>query len=69
MSETDRLEELESRMAFMEKTLEDLNAVVTRQSRELEELRTAIRHLSGRLRECTVSNVALPSEETPPPHY
>ena len=56
-------------MAFMEKTLEDLNAVVTRQSQELEELRTAIRHLSGRLRECTVSNVALPSEETPPPHY
>jgi SlyX protein len=56
-------------MAFMEKTLEDLNAVVTRQSRELEELRTAVRHLSGRLRECTVSNVALPSEETPPPHY
>ncbi len=63
------IQELETKIAFLENTVDELNSVVTNQSSEIQELKTAVRYLNSKLRECSISNVALPSEETPPPHY
>ncbi|MBQ8706556.1 MAG: SlyX family protein [Succinivibrionaceae bacterium] len=65
----DTAAELESRIAFLEDTVETLSREVAHQNSEIASLKTAVRYLGDRLRECAVSNVALPEEETPPPHY
>ena len=67
----ERLEILESRLAFQEHTLENLNQVVTRQDRELLELRQRLADLAARLKEIDAANPASGSgsEHEIPPHY
>ena len=62
-----RLDHLESRQAFQEVTIEELNKVIIQQQVELEKLRTQIRFAVTKLREVQASPVASQSEE--PPHY
>jgi SlyX protein len=64
-----RLIELETRLAFQDHSLQELNAVVVRQqqdiaalTRELESLKTQFKTLAPEL-------VASRAEESPPPHY
>ena len=65
----DRLAELETRLAFQEQTLQDLNDVVTRQQAEIERLARDYETLKVQLLELAPSLVASRDEETPPPHY
>ncbi|MEW6500022.1 MAG: SlyX family protein [Thermodesulfobacteriota bacterium] len=46
----ERLIELETRLAFQEKTLEELNEVVTRQQEEIDRLGEEVGRLTARLR-------------------
>lgn len=66
-----RLEILESRLAFQEHTLEHLNQVVTRQDRELLELKQRLADLAVRLKELDAASPASGggSEHEIPPHY
>jgi SlyX protein len=65
----ERLTELETRVAFQEQTIQELNEVVTRQQAEIDRLSQGYETLKLQLLELAPSLVADPAEETPPPHY
>jgi uncharacterized coiled-coil protein SlyX len=61
----ERMTKLEIRMAFLEKTLEDLDGVVRDQSAQLDALRREVKSL----REERVPSELPPPEAEVPPHY
>jgi len=66
-----RMAEIESRLAFQEDLIENLDQVVARQDRELLALKQQLADLAGRLRELHEAAMATaPSSGTEvPPHY
>lgn len=66
-----RLDELESRLAFQDDLIDSLNSVVSRQDREIGQLRRQVRRLEEKLAELADA-ASLPgpaSGHEPPPHY
>ncbi len=64
-----RLEALETRIAYQDETIEELNQAVTRQWAEIDRLKREVEKLSERLATAEQSLGADPAEEAPPPHY
>ena len=64
-----RVDELESRLAFQDDTIDSLNQVVARQDAELRNLKLQLQELSGRLKELNDVGPETASGHEPPPHY
>ena len=66
-----RLDELESRVAFQEDTIEQLSEAVARQDRELAELKRQLKAVVERLQEldAPAADAGPASEFEVPPHY
>lgn len=64
-----RVIELETKIAFQEQMIEELNQALIQQQFALDKLQLQVRHLAEKLQGMAGSNVASRSEETPPPHY
>ena len=67
MSDSDRLDALESRVAFQDHTIEELNATITAQWRQIDLLTRKLSQMEEQVR--SGSQIADPSTEAPPPHY
>jgi SlyX protein len=70
-SDSQRIDEVESRLAFMDDTVEQLNAVIIRQETEIRELRLRYSELSAKLNDLggAVSDAEGDSQHEVPPHY
>ena len=63
------IEELQTKVAFQEHTIDSLNEALTEQQYQIEKLQVQLRHVMEKVKGFEPSNIAKLSEETPPPHY
>ncbi|KAA6209263.1 SlyX family protein [Avibacterium paragallinarum] len=64
-----QIAELETKVAFQEHTIEELNQALIDQQFIIEKMQLQLRHLAAKLKDLQPSNIASQAEETPPPHY
>ena len=64
---SERLEALETRIAFQDQTIEELNATITAQWRQIDMLTRKLETVEEQVRSGV--QIADPSTEQPPPHY
>jgi len=64
-----RIIDLESKLAFQDETINELNEVITDQQNQLDELREEIRLLNLRIVSVAESANVSEEKEPPPPHY
>jgi SlyX protein len=72
MSESDtnaRFEALEVRIAYQERTIEDLSTTVADQWRQIDQLVKQVERMTDRLRSVEASVPSSGEPEPPPPHY
>ena len=68
-----RIEDIETKLAYQEQALDELNEIVTRQQSQIDKLEATCRHLLEKLRELgenddgEVSGESLDQQR--PPHY
>lgn len=61
--------DLETRLAFQEESIDQLNRSVAEQRQAIEQLRAQLAELALSLRQLAQSAPQVSSEESPPPHY
>jgi SlyX protein len=64
-----KLEELEMKIAFLERANVELSDMVYRQKRELDALRAHVSGIAARLQETQTPERPYMQEEEKPPHY
>jgi len=64
---TQRIDALETHVAHQDQTIEDLNAALTDQWKQIEDLTYRLSRLTDELRDFESSTAGEP--EPPPPHY
>ena len=65
----DRLEALETRLAFQDHEIQTLNDVIISQQARIDDLAEQLRVLQDKMKDMKPSAVGPASEEPPPPHY
>jgi SlyX protein len=69
VTDADRLERLETTVAYQEQAIEDLNKTITAQWAEIAQLKRLVGSLGERLREVADNPALTEPPEPPPPHY
>lgn len=69
MGTQERITDLESRVAFQEQMIDELNDVISKQDRILMDLVSAVKLLNVKLREADSSVSGSAAVDVPPPHY
>jgi len=64
-----RIIELETKVAYQEHAIQELNDVITSQQKQISELQENIKRILTHLKEITPPEIARPEDELPPPHY
>ncbi|MGR5120966.1 SlyX family protein [Vibrio astriarenae] len=64
-----RVNDLECQLAFQEQTIEELNEALSQQQLLITKMQDQMKYVVGKVKNMDSSNLADPSEETPPPHY
>ncbi|MDA9556763.1 SlyX family protein [Vibrio sp.] len=64
-----KINDLECQLAFQEETIDTLNNALSQQQLTMNKMQEQMRFMVGKLKSLNTSNLADPSEETPPPHY
>lgn len=64
-----RIEELETKIAFQEQLLDELNHALVQQQFDIDKMQVQLHYMANKLKAFQPSNIASQSEETPPPHY
>lgn len=64
-----RIDELESRLAFQDDTIQALNDVLAAQQFELDRLRRSLELVAKRQADLAAQVPGEAGEESPPPHY
>jgi SlyX protein len=62
-----RIDALETRIAYQDRTIEELNAALTEQWKLIDQLTKRLTQMEEQVR--SGSYIADPSSERPPPHY
>ena len=65
----ERLNELETQLAFQENTINSLNEVMARQQQQIEVLEQQVRQLAGQIEQLADAMARPSADEPPPPHY
>ena len=65
---SERIDALESRLAYQDHTIEQLNETITTQWKQIDALTRQVSDLSDRLQEAEANAPAAPANERPP-HY
>ncbi len=69
MNPDDRITELETRLAWQERLIGELNDALAAQQRQIDALEKTVGRMRERLLAALDSGLARPDEEAPPPHY
>ena len=64
-----RIEELESKIAFKEHSIEQMSDEMAQQQKLVAEMTVQIRYLAGKVKSLQSANMDDPTNEPPPPHY
>lgn len=64
-----RVNDLECQLAFQEQTIEELNEALSQQQLLISKMQDQMKYVVGKVKNIDSSNLADPTEETPPPHY
>ena len=69
MTDADRIEKLETTVAYQEQAIEDLNKTILAQASEIAQLKRLVGNMGERLREIADNPALAEPPEPPPPHY
>lgn len=69
MTDAERLEKLETTVAYQDQAIEDLNKTILAQAAEIAQLTRLVGNLGERLREIADNPALAEAPEPPPPHY
>ena len=65
----ERIIELETRLSFQDRLLQELNDVIAGQQKQMDALEKDMRCIREHLKTITPEDVTRPEEDVPPPHY